>query len=320
MADVKISALPTRTVVGTDILPGVNGTTTYQFIANDIAETLMDGVAQVAAIADPSAPSAGNGKIYFKNVAGRILPKWKGPSGLDTPMQASLAVNTVTMWLPGTGTTAAIAFGVSWTTAATQAHPGIANTNFMTQMRRATYTTTTTAGNASGVRSSANLCWRGNAAGQGGFFFVARFGILTYTSTMQIWCGLSAVTGLLAGDPSAQNDTICMSKDTGETTWQVLTRDTTAASKTSTGRTTAAAGTAEIFDFYAFAAPNGSNITVRVVDITTGTVLLDNTVKSSNLPTATAMLTAHAECRNQAGGAGSAVAMFLNKIYIETDT
>lgn len=320
MADVKISALPAATAAGGDTVPAVHSGATSGLNARDIAVTAFDGTAQVASIADPAAPSAGNLKWYVANLAGRMVPKWVGPSGFNTSFQAALCENTVTLWLPGTGTTAAINFGVSWTTVATQAHPTIANTNFMTQMRRATYTTTTTAANATGVRSSAPLCWRGNAAGLGGFFFGARFGILTYTSTMRIWVGLSGLTTLLAGDPSAQNDTVCMSKDTGETVWQVLTRDTTAASKTSTGRTTAAAGTAEVFDFFCWCHANDNQISVFVEDITSGTILVNNVSKSSNLPTNTTMLTAHAECMNVAGGAGSAVAMFLGKIYIETDT
>jgi hypothetical protein len=111
-----------------------------------------------------------------------------------------------------------------------------------------------------------------------------------------------------------------MSKDTGETTWQITTRDTTSGSKITTGRTTAAAGSADIFDFYEFCKPNDNHISFRVVDCTTGTVLVDNASKTTNLPTATTMLTAHCEAQNVAGGAASAVAIFLNKIYIESDT
>ncbi len=136
---------------------------------------------------------------------------------------------------------------------------------------------------------------------------------------MQVFVGLAAASGALAGEPSAVNDAVAMTKDSGETTWQVLTRDTTAASKSSTGRTTAAGGAAEVFDFYAFCKPGDSKITVRVVDIATGTVVLADTEKSSNLPTNATALYAHAECRNSAGGAGSAVATFLSKMYIETD-
>jgi hypothetical protein len=267
----------------------------------------------------PVAASGGTLKFYTRNRGGRLLPEFIGPSGLNSSVQPALFGNAMSLWLPGTGTTAAISFGVAWTTSATQAHPGIANTNYMTQMRRATFTTTTTAGNQAGVRSSAACNWRGNASGLGGFFFFARFGILTYTSTMQIFVGLAAASGSLAGEPSAVNDSVYAGKDSGETTWQVATRDTSAASKTSSGRTTAAAGSTDIFDFTAFCKPNDTKITVRFVDMTTDTVLINNVEKTSNLPTNSTMLYAHAECRNSAGGAGSAVAIFLTRIYIESD-
>jgi hypothetical protein len=268
----------------------------------------------------PAAAATDTLKLYARNRAGRMLPEFIGPSGLDSAVQPALFGNAVRMWLPGTGTTVAIAFGVSWTTSATQAHPAITNTSFMTQMLRATFTTTTTAGNQAGVRSAAPVCWRGNAAGLGGFFFFARFGILTYHSAMQIFIGLAAASGAMAGDPSAINDSVYCGKDTGETVWQVATRDTSSASKTGSGRTTAAAGATDIFDFTAFCKPNDSKITVRMVDMTTGTVLVDNVEKSSNLPTAGTMLYAHAETRNVTGGAGVTAAIFLTRIYIESDT
>lgn len=263
--------------------------------------------------ADPPAPASGI-LLYAKPQAGRRVPRFIGPSGLDSAVQPCLWGNAVTLWLPGTGTTAAIAFGVSWTVSATQAHPTIADTNVMTAMKRATFTTTTTAGNASGPRTTAPVVIRNR-----GFFFVARFGILTYTSTMQAWCGLGAASGNIAGDPSAANNSCGLSKDTGETTWQAFTRDASTTSKTSTGRTTAAAGSAEVFDFYMFCKPSDSKITFRVVDVATGTVVLADTEKSSNLPTGTTPLYAHCEVRNVAGGAGSAVASFLVKMYVESD-
>lgn len=267
--------------------------------------------------ADPAAPASG-ASLYVRSTAGRYIPRWIGPSGLDCAVQPSLWGNAIKMWMPGTGTTAPIMFGVSWTVNTTQAHPALASTSFMTQITRATFTTTTTVSNTSGIRTATPVVWRGNAAGQGGFFFAARFGISTYVSTMRIWCGLSALTTALtaATDPSAVNNTVCMSKDTGETTWQVLTRDASATSKTSTGRTTAVGANAEIFEFYAYCKPNDSSITVRVVDIATGTVLVDNVVQSGNLPANTTFLTAHCECQ---AAAASVCAIFISRIYIESD-
>lgn len=323
MADQKISAMPDGAPAqGTDVIPidraGVNDSLTIaEILTADVHASYSEYTGQTSDAAAPSSAA----RTYVRNLSGRYLPFFRGPSGVPSGVQPGLFANNVTMFLNGTGATAPINLGTNWTVSTTQSTPTIANTNFMTQMKRTVFTTTTTASNTAGPRSTTPVCWRGNAAGQGGFFFAARWGVLTYTSTMRAWCGLSGLTTALtaATDPSAINDTVCMSKDTGETTWQVMTRDTSTTSKTTTGRATAAAGSAEVFDFYAWCAPNDSQITVRVVDITTPTVLVDNVSKSSNLPTSTVMLTAHCEAQNQAGGGGSAVAIFLAKLYIETD-
>jgi len=323
MADTKISALPAGAPTQqTDALPVARSGSDYKLTIADVLTadehptySLYDDQSS-----DPSAPASGI-KLYNRPLANRRLLRFIGPSGLDSALQPAFFANNVTMWLPGTGTTAAINFGVSWTNATTQAHPSIANTNWMTQMKRATYTTTTTAANASGVRTTAPICWIGSSAGQGGFFFAARFGILTYTSTMRVFVGLAANSTILAGDPSAQASSCGMSKDTGETVWQCLTVNATpAATKISTGRTTQAAGTTDVFDFYMFCKPNDTTIYFRVTDLTTGTNLVNNTGQSSTLPANNVMLYAHAECMNVAGGAGSSVAIFLNKLYIESDT
>lgn len=308
-----VSATPA--LARTTVLSSSNAGALVNFSAgtkNVFLTLSADRLPLVLSTADPTAPASG-AFLYSQACAGKTMPRFIGPTGAGSCLQNALWQKTVCMWLPGTSTTAAISFGVAWTVGATQAHPSIADTSVMTSIRRATFTTTTTAGNASGIVSASQVAIRNR-----GFFFAARWGILTYVSTMQAYCGLTA-GGALAGDPSAVNDTVAMSKDTGETTWQVMTRDTTAASKTSTGRATAAAGNAEVFEFVAYCKPGDSQITVMVTDIATGTVLVNNVSKASNLPTGATPLNAVAYARNNAGGAGTACAIFLSKIYVESD-
>jgi hypothetical protein len=308
------------TLARTTVLRSSNGDALVNFSAgtkNVFNTEPADRMILPQLVTDPPALSSGV-LMYSRPLAARHVPRFIGPSGVDSALQPAMFANNVTMWLPGTGTTAAISFGVNWTVGATQSHPAIATTNFMTQMKRATYTTTTTSGNAAGVRSGGAICWRGNAANQGGFFFAGRFGILVFQSAMAVWCGLSASTALLAANPSATANSVYCGKDHGDTNWNCTTVDgTPTASKTDSGRAAAAGGAANIFDFYAFCKPNDTSITVRMVDVTDGTVLVNNVVKSTNLPTSTSLLTAHAECR---AGSAAAVSMFLNKIYIESDT
>lgn len=272
--------------------------------------------------ADPSMPSTG-GYMYTRKSGGRWLPRWKGTTGLDsTALQPSLWGSNVTLWLPGAGTTVAIAFGVTWTTSTTQAHPTIANTSFLTQLKRATYTTTTTAANISGVRSAAPICWRGNAAAVGGFFFAARFGIETYQAAMNIFIGLAEKTGAApASTPDTMSNACGIIKCTSSTLWQVMAHGSIANSYTfiSTNVTTRAAGASGIYEFYMFAAPFDSGITFSFKDQATSVWSVTDQTITTTLPLNTIMLTAHAGCQNVAGGAGTACAIFLSKMYIETD-
>lgn len=306
------------TLTRTTVIAGSNGTSPVSFSAGTKDVFLsLPGTEQskirLRGMATPAAPGAGFLDVYSRSRAGRMLLEQIGPSGIDTSLQPALFGNNVVMWLPGTGTTASIAFGQSWTVAATQAHPTITTTNMLTSMKRATYTTSTTSGNAAGVRASRVGFWRGNASGLGGFFFFARVGVVTFQSAMEIWCGLSAATGLLAGAPSAQNNTVCLGKDTGDTNWQLIFRDGSTATKVDLGLAVAAN---QVLDVMFFAPPNGSNITARVRRLDVDTVLADNTVHTANLPTSASLLVPHAECRTNTT---SAVAIALNRIYIESD-
>jgi hypothetical protein len=216
------------------------------------------GVLELATTTDPSAAASGQLNIYAKDVAGRVLPKWVGPSGVDTPFQPAFFGNNVSMWFPNTGATVSVAMGTSWTarnsgTAAAQTTPAIASTNLYTSMKRGLFSTGTTATGSSGTQSSQTLVWRGNAAGLGGFFYFARVGVdSTYRTDVQMMNGVSALNAALTGQPSAQNNSIILGKDSGDTTWQIITRDGATANKVDTGLTIASG---QILDFYIFARP-----------------------------------------------------------------
>lgn len=270
-------------------------------------------------IATPSVPSSGV-LLWGKNRAGRSMPNFMGPSGIDVGIQPALFANNFVLWLPGTGTTVAINFGTSFTarnsgTSAAQAHPARASTNALTQMARATFGTGTTATGASGIQSSATVAWRGNAAGLGGFFFHARFGIETLASDIRAFVGLSANNAAIAADPSSWNNTIGICKDTADSTWQVLQRNGTTATKSNTGCTVTAG---QVLDLYMFAAPNGSTVTVRLVDAFTGTVYIDNVAYNTTLPVNTTFLYMQAHIQSVTGTTAKLLA--LNKMYLESDS
>lgn len=267
----------------------------------------------------PAAPAAGFVRQFARARAGRQLPHFIGPSGLDSAVQPALFGNTVSMWLPGSGTTVAINFGINFTarnngTSAAQGHPTRGSTNAMTSLSRATFNTGTTATGASGIHSGQGVAWRGNSAGLGGFFFFARFGIETLASDMRAFVGLSANAATMAADASTWNNTIGICKDSADSAWQLVERNGSTATKTTTGCTVTAG---QILDLLMFAPPNGSSVTMRVVDPVTGTVYVDDVALNTTLPVNTTFLLMNAHCQSVTGITGKLLA--LNRMYCETD-
>ena len=148
------------------------------------------GNLQLVVTTDPSAPLTGNLLVYSKDIAGRILPKWIGPSGVDTPFQSNIMFNQVSVIGPGGGTTVGV-LGCTVTNVGTISNPNIAITNLKTQTRRFINTSGTGAGSLASTRTTVSECWRGSVAGQGGFFVVARFGIATLQAGNRMFVGLT---------------------------------------------------------------------------------------------------------------------------------
>lgn len=272
-----------------------------------------------SAVQTPPAPASGKLRWFARSRGGRVLPHIIGPSGIDVALQPALFGNTVYMWLPGTGTTLAVNFGTSFVArdsgiGAAQAHPVKTSTNAMTSLNRATFSTGITATGSSGVQSSATVAWRGNATNLGGFFFFARFGVETLGAGQQVLVGLSALNAALTGEPSAVNDTIAIGKDSGDTTWHLITRNASTVTKINTNCTVTAG---QILDFTVFAPPNGTDVTFRLVDAVTGIVYVDNVSVSTNLPSNTVFMYMHAQTRSTSGITAKLLA--LNRMYLETD-
>ena len=68
-------------------------------ILNKNGETLLDTVTnqylKFPAISDPGASAADTLRLYAKKIAGRLVPKWVGPFGLDNQIQALIACNKI---------------------------------------------------------------------------------------------------------------------------------------------------------------------------------------------------------------------------------
>jgi hypothetical protein len=291
------------------------------------------GVIHLAAVSTPSAPATDTLSLYARKIAGRMMPKWIPPSGIDNPMQPALFGNRILMYNPSTGTTgtgSGSGFGPAWTSAGTVSHPtpvatSPAASNQMKRTRWANIVTTTN--QELGIKfaaASERQFWRGNAAGLGGFFYVCRFIVELYpASTVRIWAGLTGNTSTsVAISDTVLNDTCGLWHDTtdpstGAGAFNFVTRNTATTTKQQITLSNAiAAGNS--YDFYMYAKPNDSVIYWRLDDLVNN-VTYENS-QTTTLPTATTFMQPQAAMSN--GTANTTVtttALGVAGLYCESD-
>lgn len=291
-----------------------------------------DSVILAGISSEPAAPTTGNLKFYSKSVAGRMLPKIVGPSGIDTALQPLIGSNRIVTFTPQSSTTGTggNGFGPAWTSNGTVTHPTPATTSpaIANQMKRTRYANVVTTTNQQlGPRfntASEQQFWRGNAAGLGGFFFQARFIVELYpASTVRIFAGLSSTsTGSVCISDTVLANTCGLWHDTtdpstGAGAFNFVTKDASTATKQSITLSNAiAAGNA--YEFTMFCAPNGSTITWRLVDINNAVTYTNST--STTLPANTAFMQPQVQMSNgTANVTATTVAIGVCSIYVESD-
>lgn len=267
---------------------------------------------------DPSTPAAGHLILYAKEMGGRVLPKIKGPSGLDTPLQPAVFANGIQMLAPASSTAFSV-WGMSAPTAVgTVSHPALASGSLRTQTRRAILTSAATANSASELRHTLTTVWRGDAAGQGGFHLIIRFGVSSTTSLQRVFVGLASATGAISTSqaPSALTNILGVGWDSADTNLQVMNNDGSGtATKTDLGSDFPANTQDAIYELTLFAPPNETFVKWRVKRLDTGTEA-SGTI-STDMPAAATFLTWHAHVNN--GGTAAAVILDIYRVYIETD-
>ena len=280
---------------------------------------ISGGHLKLLAATDPAAPTGGL-LLYARSLAGRVLPKIIGPSGIDTSLQTGLHGNSIFQMSPANGSTSPTIIGGLITAVATVTHQQtIASANLWQATRRTRFQTTTTAGNASGVRTPYGQWFLGNAAGFGGFFFRAQFGMNINLAGGQKFCGMAFASTAIAGDPSGLLHMCGMGYDAADSAagnWQFMRNDGTGLATRVDLGTGAARNVTHGYDLIMFAKPNNAELFVRIVNLHTGVVLLD-TSYTTDLPAVNTALSFKCEVRN--GAVAAADNIEIAKAYIESD-
>lgn len=283
-----------------------------------LARLLKEGHVELgASVAEPAAAGSGRLLLYARSIAGRLMLKFIGPSGLDTVLQPHQVFNNQRILRASSGTTLSL-LNMANTAVGTVSTPALASTNLRTQTARATVTSAATANAASELRAAQTLVWRGNAAGLGGFFYAVRFGESTTTALQRGFWGLHSVTGAIATtqDPAALTNIIGIGHGSSDVNLRIMHNDAAGvATQIDLGASFPANSTTALYELALFAPPNAANVEYRVRRLDTGAEATG--VLSTDLPANTTFLTRHEYMNN--GGTLAAVAFDVVAVGIETD-
>ena len=277
------------------------------------------GITMNAITNEPSAPSGSNLHIYSKNIAGRVVPKWIGPAGVDTPFQAALWGNNTVMWTPTTAT-AGVWQGTAGAGAGTYTTALPTATNFYTAMKRGQWATVVTTTNQQvGQRSTENMFFRGSVAGQGGFFFFCRFGTTAWTAGDRLFVGLIPnSTAVVTANPSLDANSVGFGIDAGDTAITFMHNDAAGSATKDVIAGQPALAANQGYDAYIYAKPNDTTVYYRLVNLNTGAEII-NSSTATDLPVNTTMMSAHAVISNGANTPVTSAQIGVNRMYVESD-
>lgn len=235
----------------------------------------------------PTPPQPGKLNLLARPLAGRMLLRQQGPSGLSTPLQPSFFQNNIVMINTG-ATTAVQTLGNTVGSAGTVSHPTpVEQYGYM-----ANFATAATALATAGTGNSSTLWVRGSTLGANGFFYNAR---LAYPDSSYNETGASTGTRTFVGltnqaltvSSSADNPAghycgfMRRHTDTGEkdTNWKFVSKNNVDQIIVDTGLEFLPE---KVYDFYIFCSPQGNEIHWRIDNITDG-IIRDGSV-TDNLP------------------------------------
>lgn len=240
------------------------------------------------------------------------------PNGRDFSLMPHVGLNKCVMWIPENSTTIRT-WGMPITNVGTVSHPALAETNLSTSARRWRLTSAATANAASENRAAATLCWRGNAAGLGGFRFISRISLGTLSTNCRGFFGLTSATTAIATTqvPSALTNCVGFGWDATETTLRFQHNDGTGtATRTDLGANFPVNVTTAVYDLFVFCPANSDRYYYRIARQDSD-FIADGESLTTDIPASNTFLTIHLYMNN--GGDTAAVAFDCAGTYLESD-
>jgi len=275
---------------------------------------------------DPAAPLT-NLILYAKAIAGRLMLKVIGPSGVDTPLQPFLGFNKVRVWSPSGGSsTAPGIFGYgALTVVGTLTARAVAVTNLFSLMNRIGIVSVATVGGLASFRQASTNILIGNGNGYQGFMKAIRFGCsdaATVAGARQ-FIGIAASTAAPTNvEPSTLTNVIGVGHGAADTNLKLYYGGSVAQTPIDLGANFPANTlSADMYELVLFSPPNQNGVVkYRVTRLNTGHVA-EGTLPTSNgvvLPS-TATLLSYAWGYRTNNATALAVGLDIVGDYVETD-
>jgi hypothetical protein len=301
---------------------------TYNAATNELSLSGTNPTFDIAGVtAEPTVPPAGSLTFYAKEIAGRMMPKWVGPSGFDTPIQALLAFNKVAWWNPpGNANTVPGIVGLNPPTAlGTAAARNVATTNLLTRAKRLGYNSATQTGNTAGhYNAQAQFTIGTGTVGIGGFFYVCRFGSGVNRAGDLLFVGLTSSIAAPSGtaSPATFTNAIGVGAAIGDTNMSIYYGGSAAQTPIALGANFPKNDPDSIYEIVLYAGSDVNNsVDYRVTNLLTGAQTsgtLTAATAGVQLPASTTLL-AH-RCFRANGNTTGQTQMDIISVYIETDT
>lgn len=272
---------------------------------------------------DPGAPGATQIRIHGEANAGRnMLRVAPGHvSVADTPwaVQPFIAEKNIQiLQAVGGGDPEVSRYGTQLPWIGGTATARVWGASYFASRKRLGYVSAAGAGSIAYIRQEAQT-WRGNAAGLGGFHFVARFGIsdavLVGTANMFVGLGANAAPGDVG--PQTLTNIVGVGCTNGDTQLQLYAAGAAAQARTALGANFPCnTVSTDLYEVQFFCPPNGDRLEYQLTRLNTGHV-------ATGEITAGAALFANNISRSPQiwrsnGGTASAVAFDLVQMYVES--
>lgn len=270
-----------------------------------------------------TSPAADTVKLFARS-AGRMLPAFIGPSGLETAIQPHIGRNKIAYWNPpGNSTTLPAVFGMAAPTAqGTTTTRNVATTNIATRVRRLGYTTSTSFGTLSGHYTTTAQYTVGNGAGLGGFYFETTVvpSSTASVATSRMFIGMSTSVAVFTNvEPSTLTNSFGIAKLSTSQNLHVVYGGSVAQTPIDLGADFPADTlSTDVYDIVLFCPPSSSDVFWQVRRLGTAFVASGVITNSGSavLPTSNDLLAYRIwRCNN----ASASVGIDISNVYIETD-